>query len=260
MNSIQRLESKEWLLNIQITSNSNREISIICDKLILATGLTSTPNFPQLDSSPETKRITPVIHAKYIGDWVRQNLGYHPLPKLQQDHGTVQQESPSPRLRSVAIIGGAKSSFDLVHFFATLHRQDAKLHLDVISKEPIQIHWIIREKGTGPSWMAPPTSTLPNGEVVSSDKAASSRFFHYLDPYCNTTPKRMVFQKTTGGWFWSPHLEGSWWARLLHGNPLGRWLVRWFWGSLDRKLEELAQYNSDPKMRMLRPNHRYACR
>lgn len=104
--------------------------------------------------------------------------------------------------------------------------------------------------------MTPPTSSLPNGETVASDKAASSRFLHYLDPCCYEIPKRVSRQPATGS-SQTLSVEGSWLVRLLHGNPLGRWWIRWFWRSVDRDLEEYAQYQSDPKMQLLRPSNRF---
>lgn len=131
------------------------------------------------------------------------------------------------------------------------------MHLNVKISDPIQVHWVIREEGTGPSWMAPPMSTLPNGEVVPSDKAASTRLIHYLDPFCSEIPKRIVLCKPADGPFWKLRLEGSWWARLIHGNPLGRWVIRRFWSAFDRQLVETANYSKESKMEMLRPDHRY---
>jgi len=160
------------------------------------------------------------------------------------------QQPESPRLRSVLIYGGAKSSFDLVHFFATLHRKDPSLHLTLAPKEPVQVHWVIRKVGNGPAWMVPPTSALPNGEVVASDQAASNRFLHHLAPCSFETPKGLSFENFSLG------LKGSWLARLFHGNPLGRWWVRWFWDSVDRSLEDLAQYEAGAKMQLLRPDKR----
>ncbi|KAJ5090960.1 hypothetical protein N7532_009644 [Penicillium argentinense] len=256
VDTIRRLDNKIWQLNIRIMSGAHRDITIFCDKLILATGLTSVPNLPQLAVSPEVGKSGPVIHAKHIGDWAHDNLGYQSLPDVEiLERETANPKLKNPRLRSVVIYGGAKSSFDLVHFFAKLHQQDRKLHLKVSAKDPINVHWIIRNRGAGPSWMAPPTSTLPNGEIVASDKAASTRFIHYLDPCSYEMPKRAVLRKSTGRWFWDFHLEGSWRARFFHGNPLGRRFLQQFWQSLDQNLEGIAQYDANPKMRLLRPDH-----
>lgn len=259
VDSIQRLESKEWKINVSRTTAPDDVFSLVCDKLILATGLTSVPNNPSITTSPQTTQTAtaPVIHAKDIGDWARTRLGYRPLPSNKAKEQP--QKPPDLRLRSVVIYGGAKSSFDLVHFFATLHRKDPALHLATAPENPVQVHWIIREKGTGPAWMAPATSALPNGDIVASDKAASSRFLHYLAPCSYEIPKRLSLGKSADSQSWDVHLRGSWLARLLHGNPLGRWWIRWFWDSVDRSLVDLAQYETETKLQLLRPNKRYAC-
>lgn len=159
-------------------------------------------------------------------------------------------------LRSVAIYGGAKSAFDLVHFFATLHRKDAALHLTTAPEHPVEVHWIIREKGTGPAWMAAPSSALPNGDVLASDKAASTRLLHHLAPCSYEKPKSFAFGRAGDNDSWSLRMEGSWLARLFHGNTIGRWWIRWFWNSVDRNLVDLAQYETNAKMQLLRPNKR----
>ncbi|KAJ5618338.1 hypothetical protein N7528_006981 [Penicillium herquei] len=245
--SIRRLESKEWSLRLELIEpdEENRWVTMICDKLILATGLTSIPSLPNVDTSQvsESKRAS-VIHAKAIGEWSYNNLGYSPFPNWLQRN----QNRPTSRLpRSVVVYGGAKSAFDLVHLFATLHRNDPALHLNFTPKDPVNVHWIIRDTGVGPAWMVPPTSTLPNGEVVASDKAASTRFFHHLSPCSYEQPKSFSAHS------WYP-TEGSWLARIFHGNRLGRYFVRWFWNSVDQGLENLAQYDTDDKMKKLRPS------
>lgn len=254
--SVRRLESGEWGISVSRTATPGEIFTLVGDKLILATGLTSVPNYPDVDSAPQTTvhASTPVIHAKDIGDWARARLGYQPMPDTEAK--VPPSESMNSNLRSVAIYGGAKSSFDLVHFFATLHRKDPALHLGVAPKDPVQVHWIIREKGTGPAWMAPPTSALPNGDVVASDKAASSRFLHYLTPCSYEIPKRYSLTSVGNDSALGVRVEGSWLARLFHGNPLGRWWIRWCWDSVDRSLVDLAQYETEEKMRLLRPNKR----
>lgn len=216
------------------------------------------PNIPDISSSPNTNTSRSVIHAKDVGDWARDNLGYEPLPSsgtpLQTSPPNEQQSHP---LKTVVIYGGAKSSFDLVHFFATIHQRAPALHLKLAPKDPVTVHWIIRKDGAGPAWMTPPTSSLMNGETVASDKAASSRLLHYLEPCCYEIPKRLARHHSAEGQSRGFHVEGSWIVRLLHGNPLGRWWIRWFWRSVDRGLEGFAQYESEPKMQLLRPSNRF---
>lgn len=197
-----------------------------------------------LDDSPDK-----VIHAKEVGSWSQQHLGYQPFTKRRYDDTS---DSSNGRLKSVAVYGGAKSAFDLVHFFATLHRNDPSLNLQCTPRDPVEVHWIIRDSGGGPSWMVPPTSSLPNGNVVGSDKAASIRIFHYLSACSYEVPKRLCYGA------WRLYTEGSWLTRLFHGNPLGRWWVRWFWNSVDRDLQKFAGYSADSKMQLLRPSGRYA--
>ncbi|KAJ5971490.1 uncharacterized protein N7479_001408 [Penicillium vulpinum] len=249
---ISRLETKEWKLNISVSTSPGRRITILCDKLVLATGLTSVPHMPNTkESSMASDNPAPVIHAKDVGEWAREHLGYEPLKAPESDAVSIPaKKSPYPQLRSVVVYGGAKSSFDLVHFFATLHRNDSKLHLKSRQESPVQVNWIIRDRGAGPAWMVPPMSTLPNGDTVASDEAASSRLLSYLTPCCYETPKRLSF-----GSAGNLHWEGSWLMRLFHGNPLGRWWIRWLWRSIDKGLEDTAQYDSDPKMAKLRPEN-----
>jgi hypothetical protein len=221
----------------------------------LATGLTSIPNLPATQTHGEFVETTaPAIHAKQVGDWAREQLGYQPLPDTAGE--PEETDNQDPNLGSVAIYGGAKSSFDLVHFFATLHHNSPDLHLKFTPKNPVQVHWIIRDGGTGPAWMAPPTSTLPNGDTVASDKAASTRLLSHLSPCCHKIPKRLCIERSPQGWGINLRMVGSWLARIFHGNPLGRGWIRSFWRSVDRNLEELARYSSDPKMSKLRPENR----
>ncbi|KAJ5823799.1 hypothetical protein N7447_006139 [Penicillium robsamsonii] len=254
VDDISRLETKEWKLNINVSTSTSpsRRVTIICDKLVLATGLTSVPNMPETKgSSSASDNLAPVIHAKDVGKWAREHLGYQPLKAPESEAVNIPiKESPYPQLRSVAVYGGAKSSFDLVHFFATLHRNDSKLHLKSTQENPIKVHWIIRDRGVGPAWMVPRMSTLPNGEIVASDKAASTRLITHLTPCCYEVPKRLSLGPSG-----SLHWEGSWLARLFHGNPVGRWWIGWLWRSIDKGLEETAQYGSDPKMKKLRPEN-----
>lgn len=111
--------------------------------------------------------ITQYCFEVSLGNRCREHEGYQLLK-------VPEVESPYPQLRSVAIYGGAKSSFGLVYFFATLNRNDSKLHLKSTQKDLVQVHWIIRDRG----------STLPNCDTVASDKYASSRLLTHLTPCC----------------------------------------------------------------------------
>lgn len=260
MASISRLPNKEWKLDIDILAPSpGRCISVLCDKLILATGLTSEPNMPSIHGLNWADGSTPHnIHARDVGKYCRNHLAYQPIPN-KRPHGKkegnihIEETRKSLPLRSVAIYGANKSSFDFVHLLATLHRNPSHLHLNVAPSDPVQVHWIIRDQGPGTSWMAPPETILPNKEPAPSDQAASTRFMSLLNPCINDVPKRIKLVRSANGCGRNIQVEGSWKRRLVHGNPLGRLFLRQIWESSARGLIKHAQYDSDPKMQKLHP-------
>ncbi|PKY00240.1 hypothetical protein P168DRAFT_222550, partial [Aspergillus campestris IBT 28561] len=259
--SIRRLPTGEWEVRVIISDEGcqDRSTTLICDKLILATGLTSEPNVPNIPDETEVgeKECLPRIHAKEVGQYCRDNLGYRPIPRAKKK----KKDSDEIRflyeqtLRTVVVQGGAKSSFDFVHLFASLHRDMPSHSLDSKHPEKVQVHWVIREKNAGLAWMAPPESKLPNGRFAPSDKAASTRLVGMLTPCVYNTPKRIALSPPSGNdaWGWRPLVEGTWWCRLFHGNPVGRFAVRRLWMSIDRDIKMSAGYDSDPKMEKLRP-------
>lgn len=260
MASISRLPSKEWKLDINVLASSpGRRISVLCDKLILATGLTSEPNMPSIHGLDWVDGSTPHnIHARDVGKYCRNHLAYQPIPNKhprgkKKENIHIEETRKSQPLRSVAIYGANKSSFDFVHLFATLHRSPSRMHLNVAPSNPIQVHWIIRDQGSGTSWMAPPKTFLPNKEPAPSDQAASTRFMSLLNPCVNVIPKRIKLVRSPIRCGSGIQTEGSWKRRLIHGNPLGRLFLRQIWESSARGLMKDAQYGSDSKMRKLRP-------
>ncbi|KKK23537.1 hypothetical protein ARAM_003918 [Aspergillus rambellii] len=242
---ISRLPCKQWMLDIAQTAESS-ETKILCDKLILATGLTSEPNIPDIPSSESN--IIPEIHAKDVGRYCRHALGYRPIPC--PDTG-AKKDTESNSLRSVVVYGGAKSSFDFVHLFGSLHRNSSSLGLEY-QPQPVQVHWVIREEGQGPAWMTSPTTLLGNRRVAS-DQAGSTRMVAMLGRCVREVPKRIVWGSSRGLYNWIPRIEGSWMRRLLHGNLFGRYLIRQLWKQLDVGIQISAGYDSQPKMEMLRP-------
>lgn len=153
----------------------------------------------------------------------------------------------------MAIYGANKSSFDFVHLFASLHRGLPGQHMTVVPADPVQVHWVIRDKGPGISWMAPPGSFLPNKQPVPSDQAASTRSMSLLNPCLNELPKTISLVPCSNQLGWTIRIEGSWSRRLIHGNPLGRLWLRRLWESSARDMINAAQYDSDAKMQKLRP-------
>lgn len=244
------MPSKEWKLEIEVTSSiPSRSVTVICDKLILATGLTSVPNMPVIPLASGSITTPTEIHAKEVGAYCCDRLGYRPLNKEAQPTG-IRHRQP---LRSVAVYGGAKSSFDFVHLFASMHRHAQEFQLDHTPPEPVQVHWIIRDKGAGAAWIAPPESRLYSGEVTATDRTVSTRLSGLMNICAHPMWKQISLVRQPNSWKWNLRAEGSWLYSLLYGNPLGRLVIernrRW----ADQGLSEYVGYASSPKMMLLRP-------
>ncbi|KAI9370421.1 hypothetical protein BJX61DRAFT_548963 [Aspergillus egyptiacus] len=245
---ITRLPSKQWALNIVARSGTtSTPVRLTCDKLILATGLTSEPNVPEIHVTGDNS--VPAIHSRDIGQYCRENLGYQPIPSPQKHRKVAAQHYSFPR--SVAIYGGAKSAFDFVQLFGSLHRSES-LKLDARPVTPVQVHWIIRDDGHGPAWMTQPTTRLGTKQLPS-DQAGCTRVVGILVRCVHEVPKRIVWRSSSTPGSWIPRMEGSWIRRLLHGNPVGRFLIGQMWKQVDASVQASAKYDSQPKMEKLRP-------
>jgi dimethylaniline monooxygenase (N-oxide forming) len=89
----------------------------VTPRLIVATGLTSSPNMPAL---PETKDFgSRIIHQKEYGEW---------------------SATDSENVKHVAVLGGGKSAADIVYGCV---------------KDGKQVAWIIRKDGGGPAAFVP---------------------------------------------------------------------------------------------------------
>lgn len=232
---------------VDLTDPSSTPFTVKCDKLILATGATSEPNVPDIVHTGD--RPVPAVHARDVGKYCRENFGYQPIPNLKED---LKKETQSPTFpKSVAVYGGAKSAFDLVHLFASLHRNNASFNIEARPVEPIQVHWIIRDDGRGPAWMVRPTTQLGKKQVPS-DQPGCTRMVTVISPCVYEIPKRITWPRTS----LLPRIEGSWVRRLLHGNPLGRAAIAHLWKQVDADIHAFAKYDSHPKMDKLRPTAR----
>ena len=112
--TVERKYGGGWIIKIG-------ENSIVAQKLVVSTGLTSTPFMPTFAGSESFD--APMFHAKSLHDKV---------PEL------------SKAAKNVVILGGSKSAYDAAYAFAT---------------NGVAVDWVIRESGTGPVWMSPPLVT-----------------------------------------------------------------------------------------------------
>ncbi|KAL4912882.1 hypothetical protein BDW62DRAFT_215963 [Aspergillus aurantiobrunneus] len=242
---VARLPSKEWTLDIITqTGLSSTAITVMCNKLILATGLTSEPNVPDIPQTGD--RPVPAVHARDLGKYCCERVGYRPIPQPRELIKASVQSVSIPR--AVAVYGGAKSAFDVVHLFGSLHRNSASFNLEAHPVEPVQVHWIIGEAGHGPAWMTRPTTQLGTRQIPS-DQAVCTRIVGMMSQCVYEIPKRMTWPPQSS----IPRLEGSWLRRLIHENSLGRAVIGRMWKQVDASIHEFAKYDSQPKMAKLRP-------
>ena len=143
-------------------------------KLIVASGLTSRQYVPCLSGSEKFDR--PIIH--------QENFGQSSILS-------------SPNVQRVTVLGGAKSSADMV--YASV-------------KAGKKVSWIIRESGTGPAFFLSPKGKGPykNAFELGSIRAASTLSPSFLVPR-------------------------SWWTRFLHESMLGRKIVEGIWAGANKE-------------------------
>ncbi|EJT73105.1 hypothetical protein GGTG_09955 [Gaeumannomyces tritici R3-111a-1] len=167
---------------------------ILARRLVVATGLTSEPFMPHIEGQ-ETYG-NPIFHRM----------------SSEEDEGLL------TKAKNFTVFGGTKSAWDAVYAAAT---------------KGVQVDWIIRESGHGPTWMAPP----------------------YVTPLKKWLEKLVVTRLLT--WF-SPCIWGdadgfAGVRSLLHGTWMGRAVVNTFWGILGGDVVTLNKFDSHPELAKLKP-------
>jgi len=107
-----------------------------CDKLIVATGVTSSPNMPEDLDWKEFEG--PVMHSKEVGEKHKQ---------LTAD-----------KVKRVTVVGGSKSAVDVVNMCALAGKE---------------VDWVIREEGYGPLIMAPPRTHGIHAGAIKNIRATT---------------------------------------------------------------------------------------
>ncbi|SCO54756.1 related to dimethylaniline monooxygenase [Fusarium fujikuroi] len=116
VNLVERNGDAGW--RVSVTSPEGTE-SITTERLVLATGLTSTPNMPQYKNAE--KFGAPLFHAK---DFCK--------------------EAPNLNVKKAIVVGGAKSAFDVAY---------------ALVQDGATVDLVVRPTGNGPVWIAPPFVT-----------------------------------------------------------------------------------------------------
>ncbi|KAG8845066.1 hypothetical protein FRB96_002736 [Tulasnella sp. 330] len=130
---------KSWRLT---ATGAIGKTTIVCDKLIVAAGLTSEPLIPAIPGSEIFD--VPIVHSKTLGEYAASLL-----------------KSAS----SVTVYGAKKSAQDAVYLFAS---------------NGIKVNWVIRKSaGSGPGWSAPTKPVIPGTQF---DQVGSIRAIGWLSP------------------------------------------------------------------------------
>nr|RBQ99061.1 hypothetical protein FVER53263_03387 [Fusarium verticillioides] len=145
--TIEKLEKGGWELVGEDGTAAEKSVSVSyrCEKLIMCTGLASTPN--------------PV---SYSG---RESFG-----KPVLNHGQLKVEAhevaSDPNVKSVTIVGASKTGYDAVQLMASRGKK---------------VTWVIRESGGGGVWMSPPWVKM-GPFTLQLEHVATMRFFTWFSP------------------------------------------------------------------------------
>ena len=199
------------------TTTTAHQRQLLAHKLVLATGVTSTPNLPHLPGQSSFRGA--IFHVK---DLPSHADTLFPPPQQQSTTSTTSNNSttstttssnPTNRpggndvgCRDVVALGGHKSALD-VCYAAVTARPGSKVHM------------VIRRGGGGPGWVWR-LLRLPfwfgRGVVMTLAQLSSTRAFAVFDP----APFGQV--NTAGESWW------GWVRGFLHGTVLGRWVTAVF--------------------------------
>ncbi|KAL8938352.1 MAG: hypothetical protein Q9211_003252 [Gyalolechia sp. 1 TL-2023] len=180
---------------VQWTIVFNTSRTIRTSKLIDATGMTSQPNIPDLSGSSVFKGET--LHHK---SW-----GYEQSILLKD-----------PSVRSICIIGGAKSAADVAYACAKSPRKQ-------------KIHWVVREDGNGPS-------------AFFAAPAMSARYANSNEGFYNRFLGSFLPNRFGQKWGWL-----KW---FLQGTAFGRWYVKRLWDGFDKGLRASLDYQREEGKQM----------
>ncbi|KAF3392571.1 Flavin-containing monooxygenase FMO GS-OX-like 2 [Penicillium rolfsii] len=136
--------SQGWRLKTD-TTDSSLAIVYTCDKVIVCSGLSSTPNPVNIRGSDGFGR--PIINHS----------------QLREEGARIAHD---PHIKSVTVVGASKTGYDVVHMMASNNKK---------------VDWVIRESGGGGVWMASPWAKFA-GVKTKLELLATMRFFTWFSP------------------------------------------------------------------------------
>jgi len=170
-----------------------------CDKLVVATGVLSIPHLPDIQGSEDFH--APLIHSSSLG----------------REANHIMHD---PGVKSVAVLGGSKSSYDAVHLATSTGHT---------------VEWIIRKSGRGPVWVFP-AFTMMGPFRALRERLVTRRFISFMSP-----------------WSFPDYSGFAWLRKLLHSSPIGKAITKAFWGKLRAETLHDCRYREDKLFGDLEP-------
>ncbi|KAF4820630.1 FAD-dependent monooxygenase DEP4 [Colletotrichum siamense] len=179
---------------LTVSNASGEETKVFARHLIIATGLTSEPWLPHFEGQESFGG--KIFHGK----------------DFQKNADTL------TTAKTVTIFGSTKFAWDAAYAYATAG---------------VKVNWIVRSKGHGPCWMAPPFVT-PLKKWL--EKLANTRMLTWFSPCV---------------WGDADGYTGI--RNFFHGTAAGRTIVNGFWKVLGDDAKTLMEYDSHPDTAKLKP-------
>jgi len=152
-------------------------------KLVIATGLTSTPSVPTFTGEDEFKKSGLLIHSR---DFPQHT------------------DRLSNKTSAVTVLGGSKSAWDVAYACATRN---------------VHVNLVIRSSGQGPTWMAPPYVTPIKAWL---EKLVHRRFLTWLSPciWGDEDGFTSIRNFLHTSWLGRKLVDAFWWVLSTDANAL----------------------------------------
>jgi cation diffusion facilitator CzcD-associated flavoprotein CzcO len=175
-------DSEAWMLE---TDNSDLS-SISTRKLVVATGLTSTPFMPTFTGADIFAKSGLLVHSRDFNKHTDRLFN---------------------KVSAVTVLGGSKSAWDVAYACATRN---------------VPVNLVIRSSGQGPTWMAPPYVTPAKAWL---EKLVHRRFLTWLSPciWGNEDGYSGVRSFLHGTWLGRKIVDAFWWVLSTDANALMRY-------------------------------------
>lgn len=172
------LDDEAWILRI----DNNDMTTLSTRKLVIATGLTSTPFIPTFTGADIFAKSGLLIHSRDFNKYTDRLF----------------------TTSSVTVLGGSKSAWDVAYACATRN---------------VSVNLVVRSTGQGPTWMAPPYVTPAKAWL---EKLVHRRFLTWLSPciWGNEDGYSGVRGFLHGTWLGRKIVDAFWWVLSTDANAL----------------------------------------